>query len=359
MRKMNYLIIFVVFFIIIIEVEFIDSQFPNQNSLTLNATDCKEINRSIFNLSLVETLVYPKQCVINSELEFDSDFLKQFEKLQTINVSSLEIANFNFSWTRKNSEVKDKLNIKSFIASHNRFRVIQNDIFIYMPNISEIDFSFNVIQSLNSSSFQTDSFNFISMINCSNNEIYELEQTAFSKLENLQKLDLSSNKIKEINSQIFVNNNRIEYLNLRSNPLATFDFNIFSKEAGSVDVQLPLNDLVELDASCRQAESGIPICHFAGLNGEYSFKSLIQFNASRNHKMNVSDVLSKLGSNVEFLDLAGNFVNDLKFGAMKNFTKLKFLNMSHGNISSIESDAFYYQVWVVYSFFNFRISLWH
>lgn len=344
---MNHSIIFVVFFIFIItEVINSDSQFPNQNSLILNATECTEINTNNNNLSLptVETLVYPKQCVINGVLEFDSDFLKKFKNLQTINVSSLEIANFNFSWTRKNSEVKDKLNITSFIASHNHLRVIRSDIFIYMPNISEIDFSFNVINSLNSSNFQTDSPNFIMMINCSNNAISELDQASFSKLKNLRKLDLSSNRIKKINSQVFIDNNRIEYVNLRKNPLKNFDFNIFPKETGFVDVHLPEIDLVELDASCGQSESGASICHFAGFQGEYSFKSLIRFNASGNDKMNVSKVLSKLGTNVELLDLSRSFVNDLNPGAMKNFTKLKYLNLSHGNITTIDIDAFYYQV---------------
>lgn len=329
--KMDNAIIFVVFFIFLNEVINSDQQFPNQYSSKLVEINCSESNFGGVNFSTIEIIVYQPECVLNkSELVFDSDVLNQFKNVHTINISSLGIEMFNFHWLMKiniktnEKEARDKLNITTFIASHNHFNAIQKDIFKHMPNIREIDFSSNKIQMIESSNFRLDSSDFrsnLAIINCSDNLITQLNHGVFSKLYNLHTLDLSKNKISQ------------------------FDYNIFPRELHFVHVHLPMEELEELDASCGQLKDLISFCHFNGFDDKVNFKHLIRFNVSGN-QINVSKLLGKLGSNIEVLDLSRNFMdeNGLKFGAMENFTKLTYLNLSRTNISKIEVDAFYYQV---------------
>lgn len=370
---MNSSIIFVLFYIFLNEVLTSNLQFSNLNSTKSIDIYCNDSNLNfVGEKSMVEIFVYQEQCVKNkSELKFISKDFNEFKNLKTINVSYLGIDNFLFKWetisdSKANREkIEDQLNITSFIATHNYFSTIQNYIFKYMPNIHEIDYSSNRILSIESKNFEFKSK--LEVINCSNNSISELKNdvfsklinlkilnlsenqinhidvNVFSKLDNLETLNLNQNRIKHIDKNLFANNKRIKEVNLRNNLFKQFDFNIFSQEANLVDVQLPLYELEELDASCGQLKESKPICHFNGFDGEESFKHLVHFNASGN-QMNVSKLLSRLGSNVEVLDLSRNFVNELKYGVMGNFTKLIYLNLSHTNISSIEADAFHYQV---------------
>lgn len=323
---MNYGIIFIVFFIGLNEVINSDPEFSNQTLTTSFDISCdaSESNLDIDNVTTV--VVYQKPCN-NNEVIFDSDILKKFEKLETVNVSHLGLESFDFIWQTKPNpktkkiEIKQRVNITVFIASHNSFRVIPKKIFEYIPSLRVIDFSSNKIDTLESSNFEVDSVEFksnLAVINCSDNRIKHVKHNVFSNLTDLQILDLTKN------------------------PLKRFDFKIFSDDMHLVDVLLPL-ELEELDASCSQSKDSMPICHFKGLDHQQSFENLVSFNASGN-QMNVTKLLNKLGTNVLKLDLSKNFINEFKHDVMENFTKLTFLNLSRTNITNIDADAFHYQV---------------
>ncbi|XP_031633872.1 chaoptin-like [Contarinia nasturtii] len=240
----------------------------------------------------------------------------------------------------------DKVWIKSFFASKNRFVTIPNKIFMYMPNISEIDFSFNRLVSLDSSCFEAPEFNDtqrlalipeLFSINCSHNKISQLDQGAFSNLLLLENLDLGDNEIEYIDYEVFKNNKAIRELSLKNNPLKKLDFNVFSPDVNVVQVHLP-SDIEELDASCVEK-----VCHFADFDDEANFEKLQNFNISGNRRKDIFKLMKKLGSNVKTLDLSQNFVEELTFGMLENFTQLHHLRLSYTNLSNLIDDTFHYQ----------------
>ncbi|XP_055301516.1 leucine-rich repeat-containing protein let-4-like [Sitodiplosis mosellana] len=250
-----------------------------------------------------------------------------------------------------------------------------------MPLLTEIDFSTNQIQVVNFKRL-TES-NIISSVNLSNNEIWHIDDGSFSNLLKLETLDLSHNRlgyfsdavltgnnklkelhlnknplknqnltfasslkmleildlsntrIKEVNDDCFVNNPNMKEVNLEGTPLKRFNFNTFSSEAGLVEVHLPSESIQELDISCGQS-----ICHFKRFDDNDYFKNIRFFIVSGNRKQNISNLLKKMGSDLEKLDLSRTSIATLNVSMLETFPNLRHLDLSNSNISKIEDDAF-------------------
>lgn len=269
-------------------------------------------------------------------LSLDPNLFARLPKVRAVDVSNLSITDFSID-SHKNvisGRIQaTNLPLTALNASHNQLTHFQ---LARMPNLTDIDFSFNKLTSLKSADFDG-SFQ-LSAINFSNNAISILEPSVFAKHRFLSTLDLSHNKIVKLDRSLLMNNLKMQFLNIRHNPLAHFNFNIFSPNVKSIVVRLPSRSIETLDVSCRRTN-----CLFNRFDEEDYFENLQHFNISGNQFGNLFAFFEKLGENVRTMDLSRNFVNELNGTALKKLTNLKQLRISHANLSQIEADAFDHQ----------------
>lgn len=272
-------------------------------------------------------------------LSLDPNLLKTLPNACAVDFSGLGISNFDVLYHKNVISGKvdtPTLSITSLNASHNQLSQIPNASLAKMPNITEIDFSFNKFTSLHCIDF--DGAFQLTSIDFSNNNISILEIDVLSKQQNLEILNLNDNAITRLNRSHFMNNTKLKWLNLQNNPLIHFNFNIFSPNVKSITVHLPSRSIHTLDVSCRRKN-----CLFKRFNDADYFENVRLFNASGNQFRNISELLEKLGSTLRTLDLSRNFVNELNISVLAEFPNLEQIKMSHANLSRTGFETFAYQ----------------
>lgn len=243
------------------------------------------------------------------------DVLKKFFNLKSIDLSFLELKNLQFTikCEQQTNEVEKyeicPLETKILNVSHNYLQHIEPNIFVAMPNVTELDASFNLIVQIQN--FQLLEAFYLEVLNVSDNRINSLTEDIFTKTKSLKLLDL------------------------RRNQLTKFNFNIFSPPVQFVEVHLDSHNITELDISCYQSS-----CHFKEFNTDDFFDKLQTLRASGNSHINLSKLLQQIGENLLCLDLSHIPLGQIDDNTLKRFTNLKILNMSHSNILNITPDAF-------------------
>lgn len=295
-----------------------------------------------------------------SDVILDSTVFAGYERIHTLDVSSLGIENLKFTSAFGNA-------IENIDASHNRFTKIPA-ILVDMSNLNEIDFSHNQITSVAKGTFETVrnlrklnlNYNQIKVIDedlfaknknmtdlsLRGNQLMHFNSNSISNLEKLINLDLSINTIEKIDNN-FMQNKQIQVLSLKGNPVKYFDFNILPCEA-DVKVYFPSNEILELDISCKCG------CDINKFDFTDRFERIEQFNASRKIFQNIIEILRKLGENLKVLDLSsiqiitrdasGIFRRRLNQADLNNafsaFLYLEMLNLSNNGITKIDDNLF-------------------
>lgn len=224
-----------------------------------------------------------------------------------------------------------------FNASHNKLTDLSGAIFSQTPQLNTIDFSYNKIKRLKAESF--------------------------SDLDRLNILDLSYNSIEDIENNMFEHNNELKTLYLIGNPMKHFDCNIFNQYMRSFTVYVSWEHLKELNANCMKGretltiemtESMITFDIIKSILEEYeevtfskkmeitdNVRALNYFNISGNEIENI-EVVSQLKSPIEILDVSHNTFHDfmLTSSSFEDLNNLKFLNLSHTQVSFIQVYTF-------------------
>ncbi|XP_031636144.1 leucine-rich repeats and immunoglobulin-like domains protein 2, partial [Contarinia nasturtii] len=245
---------------------------------------------------------------------------------KTLDLSSNQLNSLNF--------VGKFENLEKFDASHNRFSNIPAKLFDSLPNVTELNWSFNKIATF--------------------------DNETFAKLTHLCLLDLRNNEIQSIDKNFFENNPKLKELRLENNRIVRFDCNIFPILQNSLsDVQKSTNfesdweTLEELDLSCM-GNLHLELDHEFGvlLRGSYNFvfrfaketfRHLKYFNISGLHLENTSKLLALLGPSLQKLDISANFVGALNAHTFETFENLQVLNVSQTNLSNFGFETFYHQ----------------
>lgn len=222
-------------------------------------------------------------------------------------------------------------------ASHLQLNTIPESLQISMPNLMEIDFSFN--------------------------KITRIDFTAFQKLPKIKLLDLSSNKIKSLDSNAFRNLNALETLDLRANPILnithdTFDgienlkilridvydtcsiFRLIRRTAADVE---NWKNILIFDTSCMdgllkiKSENDKLVVHFSNKNQvrftKNDLKSLKVADFGPNHLENPLRIIEILGSSIAYLDVSGNFIGQLEPKTFDRFDRLTWLWVNGTNLN--------------------------
>lgn len=263
-----------------------------------------------FDHTNVENLKY--DCKINDELQMNMTIINSFTNLRVVNVSSLNFRSLKITSDPREVNPVTPTEI-SLDASHNNLQYISIVAENTIPNIIEMDLSFNRIILFN------DGF--------------------FSKLEGLKKLNLRNNTISNLEEWLFKANTKLQYLDLRENQITTFSYNVFAGMA-QISVQLPTSSITVLDVSCTKTPERD--CPFGGFNDEDFFNIIETFNAS-GHQRNVLNWLTNLGSTLEELDFSHNNIAELNIETLREFPKLKKINFDHMHLTKLDFCAFHNQ----------------
>lgn len=270
------------------------------------------------------------------------DFYKTFINLRVLNIShrkceylTAEALNFKYL---------EKLN-----AQNNKLNNISNSVLKNLPNLLEVDFSFNEIKNLSSLDFQWSPK--LSIMNFSYNQLSHLDQDTFQNLTELRILDLSANFIEVISLKF---NNKMEILRLEKNPIKQLNCNLFSLLMSSISVGISWESVDEIDTSCYgnsmkihleedEVIFGVSCNKFKVRYPKKYMKNVKYFNSSGNRLENTQEIIGLLGSSVETLDLSSNFLGQLSTQIFQKFNNLKYLNLSRTNLSHFGFNIFHHQ----------------
>lgn len=241
----------------------------------------------------------------------------------------------SFSYEMLNSLQFMQHQLQSINGSHNYFTQLPVDFLLHAPNIIELDFSYNLLERVESTSFAGVSN--LQRIHLSSNRIGFLADDAFTNLTELQYVNLNENQCHWID--MFRNNKQMHHLLIADNPVFNFDCNHFLKMS-SITVVISWKDIRYFHTNCRgnqfnvflssqnHSESILPAQREIYCN-EQSFKSIQQFSAGRNKFENVAKMLQCFaGSTLTEMDLAGNFVGTLNRTVFNRFRNLEWISLS-------------------------------
>lgn len=252
---------------------------------------------------------------------WDLVLFQNFTELQDFDFSSFGVDSF--------PDALEMRHLRRFNGSHNQIAKIDGSSFRNIPNITEMDLSFNHISILN--------------------------RSTFLQLSDLRVVNLSDNFIKSIDDGTFRNNIHLTELRLENNPIKRIDQAIFQLVMKSIKVNVSCNSVEELDTSSLKNSLRIELNQENAIfhhstNEEFEmhcdnarFQSFSYLNISSNKLQNAPQIIDLLGSSVEILDASDNFIGALNSSQFKRWTNLKILNLRKTRLATLDFGIFQHQ----------------
>jgi Leucine-rich repeat (LRR) protein len=164
------------------------------------------------------------------------------------NSDNLKQDNLSLKYLTINCQNYSELTI--LVVNRTKIKQINEAFFRHMPNLVEIDFSFNKIEHIEENTFghqkklekiflsqnhlrkvRANTFEHLAaltLIDLHHNEISVIETNAFIKLPNLNRLLLSFNELTEIKSEIFEHLPKLEEIDFHYNKISSCEFSSMS-----------------------------------------------------------------------------------------------------------------------------------
>lgn len=234
--------------------------------------------------------------------------------------------------------------LQHFVAGINSFANVTNVLHCFGQLVREIDFSGNIIGTLNTSTFQK--LNNLTKLSLSNTSLSEFDLSIIQHLKHLWALDLSNNNLKYVDDyNVSIKNftsdtfNATEYQNVTD----LMDlwkllkvFNVSKTNLSVVDSNLfqLLHKPYVLDISFNHMEN-VNITVFST-----SLKYLGVFYAIDCQIKNAAEILQYLGAPLVDLDLSGNRIETLNSQTFQTFNNLKYLKLSNAQILRFDANTF-------------------
>lgn len=258
--------------------------------------------------------------------------VNKFIYVTTVNIRQSESFNLNYLTVKL-----DRLKLLN--VSHNNVQQLNKEIFIQMPEMIEIDLSYNALEHLEWGAF--DYAKKLMRIHLSHNKLIEIQPETILSLTHLDFIDLSYNRLQSIPE--FFNNKMLTLIHLAGNPISTYDcFHL--RRMSSVSLYYSWEDLLYIYGNwhcsgkqmlvVRDAKSeGIfittnSIIKYQFACSDQSFKHLLQFVAGRNAFTNIEDILKCFTTSIETIDLSGNIIKTLDVNTFERFSNLNELSLS-------------------------------
>lgn len=260
--------------------------------------------------------------------------------------------------------------LESLTLSNNEIEVIDENVFMGLSNLTEIDLGFNSMRLTPNLFKYTEK---LTIIDLSMNNLDSIPDTLFHNLKNLQILFLWSNNFTTINGSIFrdltslktleLSHCHIKYLpydafyslkgltaiNLGMNELETIPANTFAKSTLLETIKMEnnpnLQDLpdylfVNLKNLKNAALHGCKL-NFLPENLFAGCTSLENISLGHNELKTLPEKIFKDLSKLENLDLSGNDIQNLPEKVFHSLENLKRLNFANNKLTTIVSKLFF------------------
>lgn len=236
--------------------------------------------------------------------------------------------------------------LQIFNASYNEIPNITT-LFLYTPNINEIDLSHNKLKKLNSTSFGQ--LNTLVKINLSYNNLEHINFDVFAAATNLESIDLSNNNFFSLPE--FSHNGKLTTIHLEENMIKNFTCQRIPWMR-SISVYLSWTYIKMFDGHehCKEKQLRVVWNNdvegiFGTQNGSYelhynsqSFHNIRYFKAGRNSFSNAMELLNSFDEPLLQLDLTGNHLEQLEINSFQKFTNLTELHLSNTSLVQFDFD---------------------
>ncbi len=250
-----------------------------------------------------------------NELDF------KLNKLQAVNnielLFSLEILDLSFNILRI-IDLSFKSSLQKISLANN---LIEEIINLKFENLIYLEISFNKLMLINVTTFS--SLENLIELYASNNLIKSIENGSFYNLTQLTILDLSYNQLRHLDSNLFKTTSKLEKLYVQNNDLKIFHL-IYLKNVFIID--LSNNALTNIEVIEEEEE-------------ETNYSNLNVLRLSNNNFSTLNNSLMKLFSQIQFLYLDNNYLNEINYCDMSTITKLDY-SKQNGNLKLIPNYFF-------------------
>lgn len=235
--------------------------------------------------------------------------------------------------------------------SHNNMRMLNLQNFDNVPNLNEVDFSYNQIEVI----FGAINANTkLSVANFSHNHLTTFNANNFAGMTKLKVLDLSYNRLFFIHPDAFQSNMNLEMLLLHNNPLMIFDCHIFLPMKSLTSTVL-FDKIQKLELNCEGSTMSMPsdntneiVIRLPQVKNEFRYnkdylKNLSYVCLAGSGMKNISKIIELLPSSLEMLLLTSINVKGLDLNVLGRFSSLEQLRIIHSNLSDLEPKIFSHQ----------------
>jgi Leucine-rich repeat (LRR) protein len=297
----------------------------------MGALDLRQNNIKVIYENTIKGTFYKLILSENLIASFEKNSFGFLPNLTEINLSKNLIKKLDFHFAFSFSI--PKLIFLDF--SYNKIDFIDGfRFFSKFPVLEYLDLSFNDLHYLQNTFFLN--LNELKYLILGNNQILTIQNGSFDHLKNLLHLDLSQNLIYELNGDFFVPLNKLQSLSLKSNKLV--DINNRESLRGLISlhsIDLCQNQILSLEENFFPSN----LTHLKLRSNKLrflkkSFKLLESLDLSFNNLITFNLSLTK---NINFLDLSNN-VNLLHLDLSN---ELRILNLSNTNTNLILNLKFY------------------
>ncbi|KAI8438231.1 hypothetical protein MSG28_010842 [Choristoneura fumiferana] len=244
------------------------------------------------------------------------------------------------------------------------------DYFLNASSVQELDVSYCNMQYITANTFKN--LSGVMYLNVAGNNLSDMDPDTFKKLLDLEELDLSDNNIQSLPNDIFSENTELATLHIQRNPIDTV-------------YDLQVSDLLTLNAGQTNIKFVGPsmfngMTYIANLNlsgnsiekiHNQAFHKLVELNyldLSYNNLDFISSILIKENIELDIFKISNNpnlrklpeegfncsadqfniylfdasncGLEDISDNALKTFTALSQINLSHNNIKTISNQVF-------------------
>ncbi|XP_067621074.1 chaoptin [Eurosta solidaginis] len=231
---------------------------------------------------------------------------------------------------------------------NNNLKMLSNESFSYMRELSYINLAFNQLKQLPHGLFLPDVHSHLVEIDLSYNSLDFIARNTFFSLGDLQTLNLQSNKLKLIEKHSFYNLEFLRYVDLSYNQLANISHGAFTILPNLAALDLMNNNLCRLSLKMFHFVSNTStplrlnvtyneIAHFEDELSSYMYI----YNLDISHNViNKPESFANLANALRFLNLAHNAIGALANHAFGDLEFLEILNLAHNNITSLRRRSF-------------------
>lgn len=229
--------------------------------------------------------------------------------------------------------------------SKNRLRWVQAGDLAPYPRLEEVDFSENLISTLEPNAFST--LQSLKVLKLRGNQLKLVPMGAFAKLGNLTSLDLSENKMVILLDYTFQDLKSLKHLEVGDNDLVYISHKAFSGLLGLEDLTIERCNLTSISGQTLSYLRSLVTLRLRHLSitalEDQNFRKLSNLRGLDIDHWPYLEYISPLsfqGLDLHWLSITNTNITSVPSASFKNLAHLTHLNLSYNPITTLEPWAF-------------------